>query len=82
MRALAAVPGACDGGLRLWQSFGCVYGSESPPDVFVWQLYTPDELTVLAEGLRLRLLVRCAGFAEQYPQVVTASRMQFVCEKV
>jgi SAM-dependent methyltransferase len=57
------------------------YGSGVPPDVFDWQLYTPEEITALAEGIGFRALVACSWYDESVPATPNEARMQLVLEK-
>ena len=50
-------------------------------DTFDWQLYTPEELCVLASAYQLRPLVQCANYDEAQPPLPSLSRMQIVFEK-
>lgn len=58
-----------------------VYGDGEPTDTFDWRLYTPDELSELAEAVGFRCVVVCTGFDEEKPPSPANPRMQFVLEK-
>lgn len=51
------------------------YG-EGAKDTFDWRLYTPDELTALAESQGFTPLLACTGFEEARPASPEAPRMQ------
>ena len=57
------------------------YGPAVPPDVFDWQLYTPEEIEALAAEVGFRLVASCTGFEEHQPATSTSPRMQLVFEK-
>jgi len=57
------------------------YGPDRAPDVFAWELYTPDEIVALAREVGLGCWVACTGFAEDAPPAAESPRMQFVFEK-
>jgi SAM-dependent methyltransferase len=54
------------------------YGPAVPPDVFEWQVYTPDEISALAADLGFRPLVVCREFDESLPPDPAVPRMQLV----
>jgi hypothetical protein len=54
------------------------YGPGRRPDVFEWQLYTPEQICGLGETLGLRPLVVCAGFDEHVQPSADGPRMQLV----
>lgn len=58
------------------------YGADLTPEVFDWQLYTPEEICALAKQSGLRPLVRCAWADESRAITSSDARMQFVFEKV
>lgn len=57
------------------------YGPDLPPDSFDWQLYSPDEICALAEGIGFRTLVRCTWADERRPITSSDARMQLVFER-
>jgi SAM-dependent methyltransferase len=57
------------------------YGGESPPDVFDWQLYTPEDIVTLAAEVGFRVLTICTEYDEVQPATATRPRVQFVLEK-
>ncbi|HZC07312.1 MAG TPA: class I SAM-dependent methyltransferase [Ktedonobacterales bacterium] len=57
------------------------YGSDLPPDIFDWQLYTPEEFGALAERIGFRRLVSCAWADESHAVTPADARMQLVFEK-
>ena len=57
------------------------YGPDVPPDVFEWQVYTPDEICALAAVIGFRPLVVCREFDERRPASATVPRMQLVFER-
>jgi SAM-dependent methyltransferase len=57
------------------------YGPDRPPDTFAWQLFTPDEIEVLARQCGFELLLACAGFDEAAPASSEIPRMQLVFER-
>ncbi|MCI0438732.1 MAG: methyltransferase domain-containing protein [Chloroflexi bacterium] len=58
------------------------YGPGEEIDIFDWQLYTPDEITALAETLGLMRLVACTGFDDATPPSPESPRMQLVFQKL
>jgi SAM-dependent methyltransferase len=48
---------------------------------FEWLLYTPDELSKIAEGLGLRPLLACSSFSEQAAADGSTPRFQLVLER-
>ena len=58
------------------------YGPGKPPDIMDWQLYTPDELRTLGEGMGLRQLLACSWCDEARPAAPESARMQLVFERV
>jgi SAM-dependent methyltransferase len=54
------------------------YGPEVSPDVFYWQVYTPEELFSLLTPLHFRCTVACTGFDETRPPSPDSPRMQLV----
>jgi len=57
------------------------YDAGEPPDVMDWQLFTPEEVGALAEGMGLRTLLACADFDEARPATGDEPRMQLVFER-
>ncbi len=57
------------------------YGLDVPPDVFEWQVYTPDEIRALTADIGFRPLVVCREFDESLPPDSAVPRMQFVFER-
>jgi SAM-dependent methyltransferase len=57
------------------------YDGESPPDVFDWQLYTPEDIGTLASEVGFRVLTLCTEYDEAQPATSTRPRMQLVLEK-
>lgn len=57
------------------------YGSSAPPDIFDWQLFTPDEIQALAAEIGFRPIVVCSGFDERQPATDANPRMQLIVEK-
>lgn len=57
------------------------YGPTAPPDVFEWQLYTPEQIVALARGVGLQPLAICTGFDEAMSPIPTSPRMQLVFQK-
>ena len=57
------------------------YGPDVPPEVFEWQVYTPDEICALAAVIGFRPLVVCREFDERRPASATVPRMQLVFER-
>ncbi len=54
------------------------YGPDLAPDVFDWQLYTPEDLVALAATMGLRPVVVCAEHDEARPATPASARMQLV----
>lgn len=50
-------------------------------DVYEWQIYYPDEISVLADRFGLNEILRCSNFDEYTPPARELPRMQFVFEK-
>ncbi len=57
------------------------YGSGAPPDIFDWQLFTPDEIQALAAEIGFRPVLFCSGFDERQPATDANPRMQLIVEK-
>jgi len=57
------------------------YGPDVPPDVFEWQLYTPDEICALAADTGFRPLVVCSEFDERRSADLAVPRMQLLFER-
>ena len=57
------------------------YGPSVEPDLFEWQLYTPQDIGLLAESAGFRTVVACSGFDEQVPPAADNPRMQIVFQK-
>ena len=57
------------------------YGPSAPPDVFSWQLYTPEEICAIAKGVGFHTQTACAWFDESQPVTPDTQRMQLVFEK-
>jgi SAM-dependent methyltransferase len=51
---------------------------DAPPDVVEWQLYTPDAITALADGLGLTTILACSDFDDTRPPTPNSPRMQLV----
>jgi SAM-dependent methyltransferase len=47
-------------------------------DTFEWQLYTPEDISALAEQMGYQVLRICSSFAEQTPATAASPRMQLV----
>ena len=57
------------------------YGSDDPPDIFEWQLYTADEIRTLTQDLGFRPLIVCSDFDQEISISPTKPRMQIVLQK-
>lgn len=57
------------------------YGGELPPDMFAWQLYTPEDIGTLASEVGFHVLTLCTEYDEAQPATLTRPRMQLVLEK-
>lgn len=55
------------------------YGSRR--DVYEWQIFYPDEISMLAARFGLNEILRCTNFDEKTPPASELPRMQFVFEK-
>jgi hypothetical protein len=57
------------------------YGNGVLPDVFNWQLYTPEELEALAGDIGFMLVMLCTQYDETKSATSASPRMQLVFEK-
>jgi len=57
------------------------YGSDLPPDIYAWQLFTPDAIAALARESGFVLLLACASFDQATPASAEQARMQLVFER-
>ena len=58
-----------------------IYPPPTPPDVFEWQLYTPEELSELGKSCSLKMLLACTNFDENTVASSASHRMQLVFER-
>jgi hypothetical protein len=58
------------------------YGSDLPPDVYEWQLFSPDTFSELARQSGFGLLLACAGFDQETPPSTDLPRMQILLERI
>jgi SAM-dependent methyltransferase len=57
------------------------YGPDLPPDIYEWQLFSPDAIADLARQCGFTLLLACAGFDQATPASAEGARMQLVFER-
>ena len=57
------------------------YDPGADPDLFEWQLYSPEELCVLIASIGFLPVVVCSGFDEAQPASPDSPRMQMVMQK-
>jgi SAM-dependent methyltransferase len=57
------------------------YGPDLPPDVYEWQLFSPQTIAALARQSGFELLLACAGFDQDTPPSADLARMQLVFER-
>jgi SAM-dependent methyltransferase len=57
------------------------YDSGEEPDQFEWQLYTPSEISHLADRAGLECVLTCTNFDEATPATPESPRMQLVFAK-
>ncbi len=57
------------------------YGPDLPPDIYEWQLFSPDAIANLARQHGFAPLLACAGFDQATPASAEAPRMQLVFER-
>jgi SAM-dependent methyltransferase len=56
------------------------YGPGTAPDLFDWQLYSPEELCELTASIGFVPLIACSGFDEAQPASPDSPRMQLVLQ--
>jgi SAM-dependent methyltransferase len=57
------------------------YGPDLPPDVYAWQLFSPDAIANLARQSGFEQLLACTGFDQARPASAEVARMQLVFER-
>ena len=57
------------------------YGPDLPPDIFEWQLYTPDEIATLATACGFQPLLICSSFDETQLPSPAVARMQLLLRR-
>jgi SAM-dependent methyltransferase len=57
------------------------YGPDLPPDVYEWQLFSPDAIAELAQRSGFGLLLACASFDQGTLPSANLARMQLVFER-
>jgi SAM-dependent methyltransferase len=57
------------------------YGPDVPADRFDWQVFTPDEISALADACGLHLVLACSGFDEGQAPSPDVPRMQLLFER-